>query len=59
MALTQVPGARAYVDTGKKLDSLSQSVLTKVEELQDTVENDKDDILKRHVSPTGKPQVLR
>jgi len=58
MASTQVPGARAYIDAGKKkLDARSQNVLTKMEELQDTVEGVKDDVLKRHVSP--KPQVLR
>ena len=58
MASTQVPGARAYIDAGKtKLDARSQNVLTKMEELQDTVEVVKDDVLKRHVSP--KPQVLR
>ncbi|KAI0045702.1 AIP3-domain-containing protein [Auriscalpium vulgare] len=58
MASTQVPGARAYIDTGKqKLDVRSQNVLTKMEELQDTVESVKDDVLKRHVSP--KPAVLK
>ncbi|KAH9986105.1 actin interacting protein 3-domain-containing protein [Russula compacta] len=58
LASTQVPGARAYIDAGKKkLDARSQNVLTKMEELQDTVENVKDDVLKRHISP--KPQVLR
>ena len=58
MASTQVPGARAYIDAGKtKLDARSQNVLTKMEELQDTVEGVKDDVLKRHISP--KPQVLR
>ncbi|KAI9435248.1 actin interacting protein 3-domain-containing protein [Lactarius indigo] len=58
MASTQVPGARSYIDAGKtKLDARSQNVLTKMEELQDTVEGVKDDVLKRHVSP--KPQVLR
>ncbi|KAI9451759.1 actin interacting protein 3-domain-containing protein [Lactarius psammicola] len=58
MASTQVPGARSYIDAGKtKLDARSQNVLTKMEELQDTVEVVKDDVLKRHVSP--KPQVLR
>lgn len=57
-ASTQVPGARAYIDAGKtKLDARSQNVLTKMEELQDTVEGVKDDVLKRHISP--KPQVLR
>jgi hypothetical protein len=58
MASTQVPGARSYIDAGKKkLDARSQNVLTKMEELQDTVETVKDDVLRRHVSP--KPQVLR
>ena len=58
MASTHVPGARAYIDAGKtKLDARSQNVLTKMEELQDTMESVKDDVLKRHVSP--KPQVLR
>ncbi|KAH9029906.1 actin interacting protein 3-domain-containing protein [Lactarius hengduanensis] len=58
MASTQVPGARSYIDAGKtKLDARSQNVLTKMEELQDTVEGVKDDVLKRHISP--KPQVLR
>ncbi|KAI0298802.1 actin interacting protein 3-domain-containing protein [Multifurca ochricompacta] len=58
MASVQVPGARAYIDAGKKkLDARSQDVLTKMEELQDTVESVRDDVLKRHVSP--KPQVLR
>jgi hypothetical protein len=58
MASTQVPGARSYIDAGKKkLDARSQNVLTKMEELQDTVETVKDDVLRRHISP--KPQVLR
>lgn len=58
MATTQVSGARAYIDTGKqKLDLRSQNVLTKMEELQDTVESVKDDVLKRNVSP--KSNVLR
>ncbi|TFY56233.1 hypothetical protein EVG20_g9010 [Dentipellis fragilis] len=58
MATGQVPGARAYIDTGKtKLDSRSQNVLTKMEELQDTVEMVKDDVLKRHISP--KPSALK
>ena len=58
MASTQVPGARSYIDAGKKkLDARSQNVLTKMEELQDTVETVKDDVLRRHISP--KPQMLR
>ncbi|KAI0334647.1 AIP3-domain-containing protein [Cubamyces sp. BRFM 1775] len=52
LASQKVGGARAYIDTGKaKLDSRSQTVLTQMEELQDTVENIKDDVLKRNVSP--------
>lgn len=58
LASNKVGGARAYIDDGKtKLDSRSQNVLTKMEELQDTVESIKDDVLKRNVSP--RPQVLR
>ncbi|KAI0644355.1 actin interacting protein 3-domain-containing protein [Trametes meyenii] len=52
LATQKVGGARAYIDTGKaKLDTRSQNVLTRMEELQDTVENIKDDVLKRNVSP--------
>ncbi|KAI8974615.1 actin interacting protein 3-domain-containing protein [Trametes punicea] len=52
LASQKVGGARAYIDTGKaKLDTRSQNVLTQMEELQDTVENIKDDVLKRNVSP--------
>ncbi|EPQ56556.1 AIP3-domain-containing protein [Gloeophyllum trabeum ATCC 11539] len=58
LAAAKVGGARQYIDDGKtKLDMRSQNVLTKMEELQDLVENVKDDVLKRHVTP--KPQVLR
>ncbi|KAI5121892.1 hypothetical protein M0805_001097 [Coniferiporia weirii] len=48
----KVGGARAYVGAGKaSLDTRTQNVLTRVEELQDTVENLKEDVLKRFVSP--------
>lgn len=58
LATAKVGGARAYIDDGKtKLDSRSQNVLTKMEELQDTVEAIKDDVLKRNVSP--RPQILK
>ena len=58
LASAKVSGARSYIEDGKaKLDTRSQNVLTKMEELQDTVECVKDDVLKRHVSP--KPQVLK
>ncbi|KAH0836312.1 actin interacting protein 3-domain-containing protein [Lanmaoa asiatica] len=58
LANAKVGGARAYIDTGKtKLDSRSQNVLTKIEELQDTVEALKDDVIKRQVTP--KPQLLK
>ena len=52
LAQHKVGGARAYIDSGKsKLDSRSQNILTKVEELQDVVEGLKDDVLRRHVTP--------
>lgn len=52
LANTKVGGARAYIDAGKtSLDSRTQNALTRVEELQDTVENLKEDVLKRFVSP--------
>ncbi|KAG9309504.1 actin interacting protein 3-domain-containing protein [Chiua virens] len=58
LANARVGGARAYIDTGKtKLDSRSQNVLTKIEELQDTVEGLKDDVIKRQVTP--KPHVVK
>jgi hypothetical protein len=58
LASAKVGGARAYIDTGKtKLDSRSQNVLTKIEELQDTVEALKDDVIKRQVTP--KPQLFK
>ncbi|KAF8835799.1 AIP3-domain-containing protein [Paxillus ammoniavirescens] len=58
LANTKVGGARGYIDTGKtKLDTRSQNALTKVEELQDTVEALKDDVIKRHVTP--KPHLLK
>ncbi|EKM50283.1 uncharacterized protein PHACADRAFT_214003 [Phanerochaete carnosa HHB-10118-sp] len=58
LANAKVGGARAYIDDGKtKLDSRSQNALTKIEELQDTVEAIKDDVLKRNISP--RPQVLK
>jgi hypothetical protein len=57
LASAKVSGARSYIEDGKaKLDNRSQNVLTKMEELQDTVETVKSDVLKRHISP--RPQVL-
>ncbi|TFK52073.1 AIP3-domain-containing protein [Heliocybe sulcata] len=58
LAAAKVGGARQYIDDGKtKLDMRSQNALTRMEELQDLVENVKDDVIKRHVTP--KPHVLR
>ena len=58
LASSKIGGARQYIDDGKsKLDSRSQNVLTKMEELQDTVESIKDDVIKRSISP--KPFVLK
>ncbi|KAG8884366.1 Bud site selection protein 6 [Tulasnella sp. 332] len=52
LANSKIGGSRAYIDTGKaKLDTRSQNVLTKIEELQDLVEGLRDDVLKRHISP--------
>jgi hypothetical protein len=54
VANTKVGGARMAISTGKaKLDKRSQDTLTEVEDLQDTVENLKEDVLKRHVTPQG------
>ncbi|KAF9054391.1 actin interacting protein 3-domain-containing protein [Panaeolus papilionaceus] len=54
LADTNVGGARAYIATGKqKLDTRSQNVLTEVERLQDLIEDMKDDVVKRQVTPNG------
>ena len=51
-ASSKVDGNRVFINTGKtKLDSRSQNILTEVERLQDTVENLKDDVLKRQILP--------
>ena len=58
LASAKVSGARSYIEDGKaKLDTGDQNVITKMEELQDTVECVKGDVLQRHVSP--RPQVLK
>jgi hypothetical protein len=52
LANSNIGGARAYIDSGKKtLDKRTQDVLTKVETLQDRIENVKDDVVKRQVTP--------
>ncbi|CAE6482015.1 unnamed protein product [Rhizoctonia solani] len=52
MAGTKVTGDRAYIVAGRgKLDSRTTGLLTKVEELQDSVENLRHDVVKRHVTP--------
>ncbi|KDR80532.1 hypothetical protein GALMADRAFT_240835 [Galerina marginata CBS 339.88] len=54
LADSNVGGARAYIDSGKKkLDTRSQNLLTEVERLQDIVEGMKDDVIKRHVTPNS------
>ncbi|KAF8956920.1 actin interacting protein 3-domain-containing protein [Flammula alnicola] len=54
LANSNVGGARAYIDSGKKkLDVRSQNVLTEVEKLQDIIESVKDDVIKRHVTPNA------
>ncbi|KAJ1306786.1 hypothetical protein OPQ81_007772 [Rhizoctonia solani] len=52
LAGTKVTGDRAYIVAGReKLDSRTTNLLTKVEELQDSVENLRHDVVKRHVTP--------
>jgi len=52
LATTDIGGARAYIDSGKKkLDARSQDVLTEIEKLLDTVERVKDDVVKRNTTP--------
>jgi hypothetical protein len=52
IAETKVAGERAYIDEGKvKLDSRSQDLLTKIEELQDTIDDLKNDVVNRKVKP--------
>ena len=52
IATTSVGGARGYIDSGKqKLDSRTQTTLTEIEKLQDTIEAMKEDVIKRHVTP--------
>ncbi|KAI5984275.1 actin interacting protein 3-domain-containing protein [Pisolithus albus] len=58
LASAKVGGSRSFIDSGKgKLDTRSQNALTKVEELQDTVESLRDDVIKRQITP--KPQLLK
>lgn len=58
LATANVGGARGYIDSGKtNLDTRSQNILTKVEILQDTVENVKEDVIKRHITP--KPHLFK
>lgn len=52
IANTKVGGARTSIDSGKtKLDKRSQDVLTEVEELQDTIDVLREDVIKRQVKP--------
>lgn len=58
LADAQAGSARAFIDAGKaKLDSRSQNILQRIDELQDTVEAVRDDVLKRRVSP--KPAIVK
>lgn len=55
LANAQVSGSRAFIDTGKaKLDSRSQELLTKVEELQDAIDDLKNDVTARRIKPKPK-----
>jgi hypothetical protein len=52
VADTNVGGARAFIETGKKkLDDRTQNVLTDIEKLLDNVETMKDDVVKRQMTP--------
>lgn len=52
IAGTKVAGERAYIDEGKvKLDNRSQDLLTKIEELQDTIDDLKNDVVSRKIKP--------
>lgn len=55
LANSQVPGSRAFIDSGKaKLDSKSQDLLTKIEELQDNIDDLKNDVTSRRIKPKAK-----
>lgn len=55
IAGTRIGGERAYIDEGKvKLDNRSQDLLTKIEELQDTIDDLKNDVVNRKVKPKPK-----
>ena len=50
--VSKIGGDRAYIDKGKgTLDNRSQNLLTRIEDLQDTVDAVKTDVLRRKVSP--------
>lgn len=58
LAKTEVGGARAYIDVGKaSLDGRSQDVLTRMEEIQDTVDDLKHDVIARRTKP--RPNILK
>lgn len=55
IATTKVAGERAYIDDGKvKLDNRSQDLLTKIEELQDAIDDLKNDVVNRRIKPKPK-----
>jgi len=56
-ATTKVASSRTFIDVGKvKLESQSQDLVTKVESLQDTVEDLKQDVTNRKMKP--KPSAM-
>ncbi|CAO1627892.1 unnamed protein product [Parajaminaea phylloscopi] len=58
IAATEIPAERNFIIAGKsRLDSSSQEVLTLVEDLQDTVDDLKLDVIQRGVKP--KPATLK
>ncbi|MBW0483558.1 hypothetical protein O181_023273 [Austropuccinia psidii MF-1] len=57
VAVTKVSSTRTFIDSGKvKLESRSQDLVAKVESLQDTVEDLKQDVTNRKIKP--KPSTM-
>ena len=55
MATSNIGGTRAFIDSGKaKLDNKSQDLLTKIEELQDSIDDLKNDVTTRRIKPKPK-----
>ncbi|KEI41688.1 uncharacterized protein L969DRAFT_45603, partial [Mixia osmundae IAM 14324] len=58
LATTQMSGTRKLIDTGKtKLEERTQTLLRKVDDLQDTIEDLRNDVITRKIKP--RPQTLK